>query len=183
MKMQVYLALYGIVDKKYRFLIAQKNKKARFYGKKKFPNGINIKNGPCSWVFPGGKARPGKKPLCEAYREFKEETGIDKVVIEKGEVIGIGNQQYKVFFVCCSNLQDIVTKIKNNLRNSEFVKDDELYIALLATRQEALNYFQSTEEYSSWFIDALNYFYNHHLGGSNAKAIWEINDFPDSFEV
>lgn len=180
--MQVYLALYGVVGEDYKYLIAQKNEKAKFFGKKIFVKGKKI-NGPCSWVFPGGKARLGKKLLCEAYREFWEETGIKKNEIKDRKEIGIGNHQYKVFFVYCTNLQDIVTKINNNLGDSDFVTDDELNCALLATKQEALNYFYTTKEDSSWFIAAIIYFSNQYLDGSNTKALWKINDFPDNDDV
>lgn len=156
--MQVYLALYGAVSEETKFLIAKKNMFAHFFDKKKMRNPEPIKNGPGSWVFPGGRAGKQEDYLQGAYREFYEETGIlEKDILHSNPPTCIGTN-YKVFFVNCYNLQEIVEKISSNLHNSSYITDDELDSVKLATADESIKLFKESGELSSWFLCAITNF-------------------------
>lgn len=158
-KMQVYLALYGVVDGEHRFLICKKNCCARFYNHKKLPEPkpIPVNHGPKSWVFPGGYSDGIDNSLNEACREFEEETGVKKEeILTTGEIDTISDEaNYIVHFVYCLNLEIIARTIEHNLGNIDKVKDDELYTAMLATADQASHLFKSSGWVSSWFYDAL----------------------------
>lgn len=177
-KMQVYLALYGLVDGKTKYLVAQKNKYAYFYGEEIFPLGKYIEHGAKSWVFPGGKAK-NRRYIFNAYREFKEETGIAYSEIEKdGAEIGIGDSKYIVYFVKCKNLQELVNTAKFNLHKQNYVTDDELDNVEIVTANEAIRLFEKDLINSSWFKEAITTFIKKGYT-KRGNAIWKINLFPD----
>lgn len=158
--MQVYLALYGVVGGEHKFLIAKKNCCSRFYNHKRLQNQLKITNGPGSWVFPGGKAE-NLQHLQEAYREFKEETGVcEREICTFGKVDCItDNKFFKIFFVYCTNIEKVAELVYLNLGNIAKVKDDELFTAVLSTLDEATMLFLESGEDSSWFNIAIEKFY------------------------
>lgn len=174
--MYVYLALYGVVGGQYKYFVAQKNEYAQFFNHD-LEQAHDIIHGPNSWVFPGGKALDND--LSDAYREFEEETGVSESDIDSfGYVDTITNgSDYKVFFVYCQNIEDVLVWASDNLGYVEIVQDDELSKVQLVTSKEAINLFLKTPKDSSWFIEALLEFMDRKKN-CYSQIFWMEESFP-----
>lgn len=63
-----------------------------------------------TWCFPGGKVEIGETPVASAYREVKEETGLDAIEINFVEYTKPhGDNKYHDFLFLCQKFSGIVS--------------------------------------------------------------------------
>lgn len=63
-----------------------------------------------TWCFPGGKVEIGETPIASAYREVKEETGLEAIQIDFVEYIEPhSNNRYHDFLFLCREYRGIVS--------------------------------------------------------------------------
>lgn len=113
--MQVYLALQSRLGA--TTMIAKKAE-LNHYWKGKANKRSSLVNQAGQWALPGGSLNHGEQPVAGALREFFEETGCDLSHVMSIGAVCVETEKYRLVVVRVAELDNIVEKVKVNLRET-----------------------------------------------------------------